>query len=281
MEYQLGLYEKALPSTLSWEEKFAEAKAAGFDYMEISIDETDARQARLKWTPDERRQVRSAMSNAGVPLLSMCLSAHRKYPLGSHDAAIRARSMEIMRDAIDFSADLGIRFIQLAGYDVYYEPSDADTLAYFEENLQKSIEYAARDGVMMGFETMEVPFMDTVAKAMHFVDQVNSPYLGVYPDLGNLTNAAYLYGTDVLEDIRCGRGHMMAMHIKDTKENVYRDLRFGDGRVDFVPGIRTALDCGIRMFVSEFWHHENEDYHEVLRYSNRFVRNCIEEAAKD
>ena len=38
--YTLGLYEKAMPSDLSWKEKLEAAKAAGFDFVEISIDET-------------------------------------------------------------------------------------------------------------------------------------------------------------------------------------------------------------------------------------------------
>ncbi len=46
----------------------------------------------------------------------MCLSGHRKYPLGSHDKEIQKKSLEIMKKAIDFAADLGVRIIQLAGY---------------------------------------------------------------------------------------------------------------------------------------------------------------------
>ena len=40
--YTLGLYEKAMPSDLTWKEKLETAKAAGYDFVEISIDETDA-----------------------------------------------------------------------------------------------------------------------------------------------------------------------------------------------------------------------------------------------
>ena len=40
MRYYLGLYEKAMPD-FSFEEKLETVKACGFDYMEISIDETD------------------------------------------------------------------------------------------------------------------------------------------------------------------------------------------------------------------------------------------------
>ena len=45
--YTLGLYEKAMPSDLSWREKLTAAKQAGFDFLEISIDETDAKLSRL------------------------------------------------------------------------------------------------------------------------------------------------------------------------------------------------------------------------------------------
>ena len=37
--YTLGLYEKAMPSDLTWKEKLETAKEAGYDFVEISIDE--------------------------------------------------------------------------------------------------------------------------------------------------------------------------------------------------------------------------------------------------
>lgn len=45
--YRLGLYEKSMPNTLSLPEKLAEAKKAGFDYLELSIDESDEKLSRL------------------------------------------------------------------------------------------------------------------------------------------------------------------------------------------------------------------------------------------
>ena len=31
--YELGLYEKAMPGTLTWKERLEAAKAAGYDYV--------------------------------------------------------------------------------------------------------------------------------------------------------------------------------------------------------------------------------------------------------
>ena len=278
MEYKLGLYEKAMPSGLSWREMLESARDAGFDHLEISVDESDARQARLKWSAAERRELLALSREIELPIRTMCLSGHRKYPLGSHDPQVRDRGMEMMREAVHLSNDLGVRIIQLAGYDVYYEDGDDQTRAWFAENLRASVEYAAQYGVTLGFETMETPFMDTVSKGMRYVREVDSAYLGMYPDLGNLTNAAYLYGLDVLEEIRAGKGHTFAMHIKETKEGLYRDMDFGTGRVDFVSGIRTALDIGVRMFAAEFWHDGSADWKDRLQRSNRFVRDRFAEA---
>ena len=55
--YTLGLYEKAMPKELTWKEKMLAAKEAGFDFIEISIDETDEKLARLNWSKEERLEL--------------------------------------------------------------------------------------------------------------------------------------------------------------------------------------------------------------------------------
>ena len=89
--YQLGIYEKAMPNSMTIEQKLLCAKEYGYDYMELSVDETPEKLARLNWTKEERREVLDAVSRTGLPIRSMCLSGHRKYPLGSASEETRAR----------------------------------------------------------------------------------------------------------------------------------------------------------------------------------------------
>jgi predicted hexulose-6-phosphate isomerase len=271
-DYLLGLYEKALPQELTWNERLNAAKAAGFDFLEISIDETDQRLARLDWTQQERQDLLDAVAKTGVPIKTMCLSGHRKYPLGSHDPLVRQRGLDIMEKAIQLACDLGIRIIQLAGYDVYYETGDQETRAFFLDNLTKSVQMASAQGVLLGFETMETAFMDTISKAMAYVDRIRSPYLGVYPDLGNLTNAAHLYGLKLKDEFNAGQSHLFSMHIKDTVEGVYRNLQFGEGRVDFASGIALARAQGVGCFVAECWHLGDADWQDTLSRASDFIR---------
>ena len=275
--YEIGLYEKAMPGELSWREKLLTAKELGYDFVELSVDETDAKLARLDMTGEERLEILKIMNEVGVPFRSMCLSGHRKYPLGSANPATCARGMEIMEKAVQLAADLGIRIIQLAGYDVYYEDSTPETVARFGENLKKATMMAAKAGVMLGFETMETEFMNTVGKAMKYVDLVNSPYLGVYPDSGNLKNAAVTYGTDVYEDIRSGAGHTVAMHLKETVPGKFREIHFGTGHVDFRKMIDTAWEIGVRRFVTEMWYVGQDNWKEDIREAHDMMSAILDQ----
>ena len=266
--YTLGLYEKSMPANLSWREKLEAAKSAGFDFLEMSVDETDEKLGRLEMTSKERLELTELMKKIGLPIGTMCLSGHRKYPLGSPDPAVRKRSLEIMDKAIELASDLGIRIIQLAGYDVYYEESDEETKQYFEENLKKAADMAACAGVILGFETMETEFMNTVEKSMKYVRQISSVYLNVYPDIGNITNAANTYGTDVLEDLKLGKGRLAAMHLKETIPGIFREVPYGEGHVDFEKAIAMAWELGVRKYVTEFWYTGSPSWKEDLAAAN-------------
>lgn len=274
-KYTLGLYEKSMPSELSWKEKLLAAKDAGYDFVEISIDETDSRLSRLDMPKQERLDLLGVMFETGIPIRTMCLSGHRKYPLGSSDPSVCSRGMEIMEKALDLAGDLGIRIIQLAGYDVYYEESTFDTKKRFLENLNRAAEMAERAGIVMGFETMENEFMNTVEKAMKYVTLVGSPYLNVYPDIGNITNAAKTYKNDVLEDLELGRGHIVAMHMKETVPGKFREIPFGTGHVDFESAARKAWDLGVRKFVTEFWYTGNPEWREDLRSAGEMFNRIL------
>lgn len=266
----LGIYEKAMPESFSVSEKLNLAKRAGFDYMEISIDETDKKMSRI-FDSALRSEIIAAKREEAFPIKTMCLSGHRKYPLGSHDPEIRKKSLEIMQAAIDFSYDVGIRIIQLAGYDVYYENGDSDTRAWFCENLRKCTEMAARAGVYMGFETMETDFMNSATKAKKYVDMMASPYMNIYPDIGNIRNAT----DDYLGDLRAVRGDIIAAHLKETVEGVFRDMEYGQGRVDFDGCIKELLLQGVRIFTCEFWYDGKSDPYDYITRNKNYVEKIF------
>lgn len=263
----LGIYEKSMPDTLSLAEKLRIAKEAKFDFLELSVDESQARLERLCWSKAQRTSLRRQSEDIALPILTMCLSGHRKYPLGSPDLTTRTRGMDILKNAIDFSVCMGIRVIQLAGYDVYYEPGTQATQAYFAENLRLGTAFAASGGVTLALETMETPFMNTVEKAMHHVKEVNSPFLQIYPDLGNVFNGA----AQPLADLALGRGHIVAAHLKESRPGVFRNLFYGEGRVDFASSIAVLQSQGVHLFNCEIWDRGEDPLTYLTRAQNFFA----------
>ncbi|NLK36742.1 MAG: L-ribulose-5-phosphate 3-epimerase [Epulopiscium sp.] len=271
--YRLGIYEKAMPAQLTWEEKFTAAKEAGYDFVEMSIDETEAKMARLNWSEKEIEEVLSAAKKVGIGVESFCFSAQRKHPLGSGLEGAEEKAMEILYQAVQLAMKMGVRIIQLQGYDCYYnETTSFSTKERFFRNLKKSVEYAAMYGVILAMETMENDFMNTIEKAMYYVEEIQSPYLQVYPDIGNISNATQY----VCKDIRRGKGHIASAHLKETVPGKFREIPYGTGQVDFPSAIATLYHQGVRRFVAEFWYTGEENWKDILLYNRNFLEKQFE-----
>ena len=103
-DFTLGLYEKALPASLSWPERFEQVQRAGYEYMEFSVDDSDERQARLDWSSAERREFRRHVEASGLRVPTMALSGHHRCPLGSADSAVQKKAMVVMEKAINLAS---------------------------------------------------------------------------------------------------------------------------------------------------------------------------------
>ena len=271
-KYEIGLYEKAMPE-LSWPEKLEAAKEAGYDFVEISIDASEEKIARVCMDRAERQALRELLWEKDMPLRTMNVSALTKYALGDEDDAVRSRGLDIARRSLALAADLGVRVVMFPGYDVYFGTSTPETVRRFTEAMEELKLLAAHYGTAIGFETMENEFMNTVEKGMRWVETFDSSYVQLYPDIGNTTNAAVLHGTDPLADLRLGHGHILAFHLKETKPGFFREIPYGEGHVDFPGAIGTVWALGVRRFVTEFWHDKSlPDWRgELLKARTRFT----------
>lgn len=264
--HPIGIYEKALPAN-PLPARFDDAARLGFDLFEISIDETQERIDRLAMSRGDRQMIRRAAFDAGIDLYSICFSAQRAYAMGSSDPAIVRRSMEMMRQAIDLAVDLGVRVIQVAGYDVFYEPHTEDTGRRYNENLAVSADLAARAGVMLAVETVET-YITSVRKGLEVIDPIDSPWLTLYPDTANL----YMMGFDPVEELALAGRNMTALHIREAPDDEY--IPYGDGVLDF-DAIFAVLKKNryAGPFVIELWNESNPDYEAVLTQGISFIED--------
>lgn len=245
-----GLYEKALPAYFSWEEKLSFAKYTGYDFLEMSIDETDEKLGRILSAGCEPRDIVDAVFKTKTPVLTLCLSGNRRYPIGSKCEETRKKGIQIIKGAIELAVMVGIRVIQLAGYDEYYNESDDTTCVLFTQSLEECVGYAAKNNVMLAIETMDTDLMGSIENIMSYVRQIKSPWLNIYPDIGNLSSRK----VDIKKDFMIGREHIVAIHLKDTRENEFRRVGFGEGIVDFDAFFKLIDQINyIGPFVVEMW----------------------------
>ncbi len=282
---QLGIYEKALPANLSWPERFQITKELGFEFIEMSIDETDERAARLDWSEDEIKALRNDIFESDIRINSICLSVHRKFPFGSTNPQKQQEAHTILKKAIILAHKLSIKVIQIAGYDVYYEDKTMLSRELFIKGLKQGVKLASQYGVILSVEIMDDPFMNSISKFLEIKKQIKSPYLQVYPDLGNLS--AWPENNPGVE-LEKGIENITSIHLKDThpvtkiSEGQFRDVPFGQGCVDF----EGLLSCLRRLgydgtFLIEMWSEKSTDYIEDVTKAKEYLYPIMRKVGYD
>ncbi|MFA7568221.1 MAG: L-ribulose-5-phosphate 3-epimerase [Alkalispirochaeta sp.] len=272
-ENPMGIYEKALPPFRDWEEALETTRRCGFDFLELSVDESDDRLQRLYWTDQERQNLKRAILDTGVPVRHICLSGHRKFPFASNDSAIREKAWDIMQRGLDLAVELGVRIIQTQGHDVYYETSTDVTWKRYTEALVRAAEMARAASVMIGLENADIPRVGSADQANEIIDLVGNPWFQMYPDIGNI----FAHGFEVPEQLIHAYRHIVAVHIKDARPGVFRRVPFGDGAVPFDDAFRTLGNLNYRgPFVIEMWNEGSEDPEGVIRNAREWVHSRME-----
>ncbi len=271
-ERLFGIYEKALPATFSWDQKTRSAKSAGFDFVELCMDENPARIARLDMSPAGARELATIASDNGLTMHSLCLSAHRKFPLGSMDDRIVAEGIELTKKTLDFADNTGLKVLQIAGYDVFYEQSSPETYARFRRGLRTIASLAEEHDVMLGLENVDTEMSRTIRQCMEIINEIDSPRLAMYPDFANLS----AQGVDYLTDIPRAQGRIIGLHIKDTKPQTYRKVNLGEGTVEFekIFAVLRRMNCAVPCVI-EMWNEESPDSTETIRSALQFVKQRI------
>lgn len=263
---KLGIYEKALPHDKNIDDVLHMAAEAGYSLFEISLDKD--RLSRFQWSSKQKMEWIRASLNNGVSIYNMVLSAHRDFPFGSADAAVRKRAMQIMEEAIEFSVDLGIRTIQLAGYyTLEQERTTKDSKKWFMEGVHRSVELASRAGVMLAIENVDRDII-SLGQMKEIIEMVNSPWLKMYPDVGNLA-AHHLSEKESIAEMM---DYIVGVHLKDAKQGIFRRVSYGEGIVDFKAVFGVLSEAGYRGYYGlEMWNDNSGKSLEIIKEAKTWI----------
>jgi len=220
------------------DERFARARAIGFDAVELSFSGQDYESLPL-WTASGAVRVHRLAAEAGVDIPSTCATYFNRYAFASPDEAERERCVEVLHRIIDTSAVAGLRTILLPFF------GNGELKSAAEEELAATMvarcaAQARAAGIRLGIEAT-LPAQRL--RAMVEIAGQDAPgTVGVYYDVGNVCAAGYDQEADlqVLADLLVG------IHIKD-RTRADQPVPLGEGDVDFgavARGLRAAAYDG-------------------------------------
>lgn len=142
---------------------------------------------------------------------------------------------------------------------------------------------ASRAGVILAMEIMDTQFVGTIVRALHYLKEIPSPYFKIYPDMGNLSN----FSNDVTGEFEIGISETVAIHVKETKPGVFKEVPFGEGEVKFVDIFKKLKELNYQgMFLIEMWadnssYQSMEQVAEKIADAYRFVTDKMQQAGME
>ncbi len=211
-------------------DKFNAVKAAGFDGIEI-----DAPGANVE-------EVKQAIAATGLPVDGSVCSSHWSIRHTSPDAEQRATALAHLKQALRDTHAVGGHTVLLVVGKGEDGPED-EIWPRSIENIAQAIPLAAQLGVSIAIENVWNQFLydheggadQTAEKFVRYVDEFNSPWIGMQFDIGN----HWKYGS-AGDWIRQLGKRIVKLDVKgfSRKENKFTPI--GDGDIDWAD-VRRAL----------------------------------------
>ena len=214
----------------SLSEKFQAAKLAGFQGIELNAPGYDV------------AEVRAAIAASGLPVDGTVCSSHWKIRHTSADAATRAQALEDLKQALrDTHAVGGHSVLLVAGKGE--DGPEAEIWPRSVENIAQAVPLAAELGVAIVIENVWNQFCydhdggadQTAEKFVRYVDDFNSPWVGMQFDIGN----HWKYGP-MGDWIRQLGKRILKLDVKGFSRAENKFTPIGQGDIDYAD-VRKAL----------------------------------------
>ncbi len=226
------------------EKIFAIAKDAGFDGVELALDENGF--VNMGTTKEDADKIKALAQKYGLELYSVASGLYWKQNYTANSEQVRRNAIEITKKQLQVAAWLGCQSILVVpgSVGIDFEP-DSEIIEYDTAydrclaalNELKSV--AEELKVELCIENVWNKFLLSPLEMRDIIDKVNSPYVGSYFDVGNV-----LYSGYPEHWIKILNKRIRKVHFKDYRRNVgtldgFVDLLAGD--VDYI-AVKKAFD---------------------------------------
>ena len=219
-----------LPRELSYEARFALARDAGFEGIEMRTVVKD----------EEAAEIREASKKTGLKIHSVMNLEHWAAPLSSADPAVVKRSVVGMETSLRNAALWGADAVLLVPAVVDESTSYQDAYTRSQRVIREQLMPKAADlKVVIAIEEVWNKFLLSPIEFARYVDEFDSRWVRAYFDVGNVV----LYGFPQ-DWIRTLGSRIVKLHVKDftvdRKSSRYSWVNLGEGDINW-PEVRRAL----------------------------------------
>lgn len=168
-----------LPSSgSSLVEKFKVLKEAGFDGLQLNMPDG-------KLPVDD---VAEALKQSGLQMEGTCDSQHWRLHLSDPDASIRKAGLDALMESMRQCKKLGGTSVLLVPGVVNEKVSYDDCYKRSQDEIRKAVPLATELGIKIAVENVWNNFHLSPLEAARYVDEMESPMVGWYFDIGNVIN---------------------------------------------------------------------------------------------
>ncbi|WP_010268623.1 sugar phosphate isomerase/epimerase family protein [Paenibacillus senegalensis] len=203
------------PANTSLETVLEVTRKAGFDAIELNLYEAGGIGLTADMGKEEVQEIGRLVASYGLQLRSLSTSLLWKSPLSSPDEKTRAAGRAVVEKQLQFANWLEVDTVLVVPGVVTPEVNYAECYERSQQELVKLAERAEHYGVKIGVENVWNKFLLSPLEMARYVDELNSPYIGVYFDVGNVLLYAFPE-----QWIRILGSRIFKVHVKDFKPGV-------------------------------------------------------------
>ena len=230
-----------IPKDWGFEKGLELIKRAGYDGVELWLG--DMPWFQMNTTDGDVQELRRKVVNAGLVVSNVSTGLHWASPLSARDPQVRSRAAQIVERQIETAVLLGADAVLVVAGLVTEEVPYNEVYQRCVEGLKTLGSTAQRAGVKIGCENCnaEQRFLMSPREFWQFLNDVNSPAVGIHLDVGNIHDNGFAEQWIEIHGNRITR-----IHLKDVlkhrgrcgDQSVYTNLLLGDNNW---PAIRAAL----------------------------------------
>ena len=225
---KLGLSVWAMPREWNLETKFKMAKKAGFAGVEVALERDG--DINIDITDRQLLDIKILAANCGIELYSVACGIGFECSVGHCNAEKRAEGIEIVKKQLRIAKKLWCDTILIIPANITEESDYETSYKNAVEALKELALLAEQLGVTIAVENVWNKFLMSPLEMRAFIDEIGSPFVQAYFDIGNVLNFGYpqqwikILGTRIkkvhIKDFDAGKGNLSGFGVKLGEGNV-------------------------------------------------------------